>query len=235
MSKIYYERPKQHQNRGKKNNQVKYYSRMSGNSRNQNDGSYENADFQNPDYDSYEGADFTGRGEAPYMSMEEQEQRYYQPSYAAPQYDSARNAEGSRRKRNIKEWIANGVLIVLSLSLVISMAVLISEVRYMTNQYSRTARTFWYEINEGQYTDVIKGRHTNEVNGVVETPELRECYAVADYFEAASLYKVAVHTGNTEDMEKYLAVMEEAYKLFEDVPYIADDINAKLGLEVVLK
>lgn len=223
MNKIYYERPKQPQNQKRsqrQNNQEKYYNRASVNFTNQND--------------EYRDGDFTEQSESPYMSAQEQETQYYQPSYEAPVYASARDAE-VKNNSAVKDWIANGVLIVLTLSLVISIVVLISDIRYMTYDYSKSASTFWYEINEGQYADTVKSRHDNEAGGVFETPELKECYAVADYFEAASFYKVAAHTGNTADMEKYLAVMKEAYKLFGDVSYLAEDINTKLGLEISLE
>ena len=73
----------------------------------------------------------------------------------------------------------------------------------------------------------------NEAKGVYKTSELKQCYAVADYFEAASLYKAAVYKGDTEAMKQYLLRMEEAYVLFDDISYVAEEIDAGLGLEII--
>ena len=166
----------------------------------------------------------------PYMSIEQQEQQYYQPSYKAPVYE----------KRNpvyvkgapIKEAIANLALILLSIVLVISIGVLISEVHMMNHTYTRKAQDFWYAIEYGNYSNLVTMKCDNEANGVYKTSELKQCYAVADYFEAASLYKAAAYKGDTEAMQKYADKMNTAYVLLDDISYVAEEIDAKLGLEI---
>lgn len=166
----------------------------------------------------------------PYMSVEEQEQQYYQPSYQAPVYET--NRPVVVKNNLIKEWIANGALIFLSIVLVISVAVLISEVRMMNRTYTRDAQDFWYSIEYGNYSDMVTMKCDNEAKGVYETSELKQCYAVADYFEAASLYKAAAYKGDTEAMQKYESKMNEAYVLLDDISYVAEEIDAELGLEI---
>ena len=131
----------------------------------------------------------------------------------------------------IKEWIANGVIIVLSISLVIIGLVLISEMRYIDYSYAHDASTFWYAIEDGRYASIVEYRWKNEYSKERPDGEMEQCYAVAEYFEAASLYKVAEAKNDAVASEKYLSIMQEKYKLFEDISYVAEDINQKLGIE----
>ena len=96
--------------------------------------------------------------------------------------------------------------------------------------YERNANSFWMAYDSGRYADSIKDRYENIYNDVVTTAELKQCYAVSEYFEAASLYKAAVVTGKTDKAQEYLAVMEEALEEMGDVEYLAEDINQKLGI-----
>lgn len=204
---IYYERPKHLQNRpntGKRNVNCRVNSTVRNNENTYDEG---------------------------YMSMDEQEQQYYQPSYQAPVYEQDANQEVAK-KNVVKEWIANGALIVLSITLVITITVLIGEVRFMKAVYTHDADDFWYAIEYENYANTVNMKWDNEAKGVYEDRELKQCYAVADYFEAASLYKAAVYTKNTEDMQEYLSVMKESYALLDDISYVAEEINTKLGIEM---
>jgi len=203
MNKIYYERPKNLQNRNKANGQKKVYT---------------NIPQQQMNVDG------------PYMSMDEQENQYYQPSYEAPVYDAV-NPEVTK-KSLIKEWIANGALIVLSLALVLSIIMLITEMKYSFTSYNRDADDLWWYVNNGNYVELVTARNSNEAAGVFETSELSEIYAIADYFEAASLYKVAVFKNDTAGMNKYISAMDEAYMEMGDINYLAEEINEKLGIVV---
>lgn len=203
MNKIYYERPKNLQNRNKANGQKKVYTNIPQQQMN---------------------------ADGPYMSMDEQENQYYQPSYEAPVYDAV-NPEVTK-KSLIKEWIANGALIVLSLALVLSIIMLITEMKYSFTSYNRDADDLWWYVNNGNYVELVTARNSNEAAGVFETSELSEIYAIADYFEAASLYKVAVFKNDTAGMDKYISAMDEAYMEMGDINYLAEEINEKLGIVV---
>lgn len=207
MNKIYYERPKNLQNKNKTSVQrKKVYIRTNETSQ------------QQMSMDDV------------YMSTQEQENQYYQPSYEAPVYE-AKNPEVSRNSL-IKEWIANGALIALSLALVLSIIMLITEMRYSFMSYNRDADDLWWYVNNGNYVELVTARNSNEAAGVFETSELSEIYAIADYFEAASMYKVAVFKNDSTDMDKYITKMGEAYMEMGDVNYLAEDINEKLGIVI---
>lgn len=167
--------------------------------------------------------------ESPYMSAEEQESRYYQPSYQGLQKRSLIE-NVVKQQSPVKDLIANIILVILSIALVIALVKLGEELSYMNRHYERNANSFWMAYDSGRYADSIKDRYENIYNDVVTTAELKQCYAVSEYFEAASLYKAAVVTGKTDKAQEYLAVMEEALEEMGDVEYLAEDINQKLGI-----
>jgi len=169
------------------------------------------------------------RQNGPYMEQADIEEQYYQPAYQAQDYSEQGKLEP--QKREIKELIANGVMIVLSIALVINICVAISVINDMNYSWARKEDNFWYSINDGNYAPLLADAWTNRFSDVKETKGLEQCYAVAEYFEAASLYKAAEYTGNAEKKEKYAKIMEEKLAYFDDIMYIAEDINMKLGIE----
>ena len=140
-----------------------------------------------------------------------------------------------RNQSSGKDLIVNTILVLLSITLVIAFLTLCSELRYIDRHYEREANSFWWEYDSGRYADSIRSRYENIYNGVKETAELKQCYAVSEYFEAASLYKAAAFTGNTGKAQEYLEKMAKAYEEMGDVSYLADDIDTRLGIADVMK
>lgn len=130
-----------------------------------------------------------------------------------------------------KELIINVVLSILSVIFVLVLLTTIVELADMDYSYTRDEDMFWYSIKGGSYNEIVLDAYHNENEGVELTPGLEQCYAIARYFEAASLYKAAVHVGDTEDIAKYTAIMEECLIYMEDVSYIAEDIKEQLGID----
>lgn len=130
-----------------------------------------------------------------------------------------------------KELIINVILVVVSIAFGLILLTTIGELADMDYTYTRDEDMFWYSIKDGEYGDIVYDAYHNQNEGVELTPGLEQCYAVARYFEAASLYKAAVHVGDTEDIEKYVAVMEECLTYMDDILYIAEDINMTFGIE----
>ena len=154
---------------------------------------------------------------------------YYQPSYQPEDYSEKETI--TPLKHGIKEWITNGILIVLSIGLVINICVAISVIGDMNYSYAKKEESFWYDIEQGRYAGLISDTWDNRFSDVEETEGFKQCYAVAEYFEAAALYKTADYTGNPERKEKYAKIMEEKLDYFYDIMYIAEEINEKLGID----
>ncbi len=159
---------------------------------------------------------------------------YYQPNYQPERYMADRNPVISIQSTG-KELIANIVLVLLSITLVIALLTLVAEVGSFNKYYDKEANSFWWDYDNGRYVDSISSKYRNEYNGIKETAELTQCYAVCEYFEAASLYKAAVHTGKEDKAMKYLETMAKAYSEMGDVSYLAEDIDAKLGIVDILQ
>lgn len=130
----------------------------------------------------------------------------------------------------VKDWIANAIIVLLSISFVFLILVAIAESADANAGWSMEEKDFWNYISDEYYADIVEQAYHNENKGVTLTPGLRECHAVAKYFEAASLYKVAVFAGDAEDIKKYSATMEECRKELKDVMYVVEDIDLKLGI-----
>ena len=154
---------------------------------------------------------------------------YYQPNYQAPRYESY-SRPVIVKQNSTKDLVANIILAILSVTLVIAFIALVGEMNDIDRHYEKDANSFWWAYESGRYADSIRDRYENQYNDVKETAELTQCYAVSEYFEAASLYKAAVVTGKTDKAQEYLAVMEEALEEMGDVSYLAEDINQKLGI-----
>lgn len=139
------------------------------------------------------------------------------------------------KQSSTKDLVANIILVLLSISLVIAFITLVGEMTGIDRYYNRDANSFWWEYDNGRYVDSIRVRYENIYNGVTETAELKQCYAVSEYFEAASLYKAAVYTGKEEKAAEYLKIMAKAYSEMDDVSYLADDIDTRLGITDLVK
>lgn len=131
----------------------------------------------------------------------------------------------------MKELITNVVLVLLSIAFVVNLFRAITEVADAPVSFAKSEDSFWYEISEGQYADLVAHSLRSQFTGVKETEGMKQCYAVMEYYEAASLYKVAVEKQNEEDKVKYAAIMEENLAYMSDIMYIAEDIHELFDIE----
>ena len=216
MNKIYYEKPQKPQVQ-KTNSENVFYERPQK-TRGQNDKSVtmENVDMHE------------GNGQYTYTDQE-LEANYYQPSYQKQDYDEGRIL--SMKVTDVKKLIVDGIMVMLSIFLVINLFVAFVSLGDMNLSYDATSNSFWYWMEDGRYTEMVQRTWWNRFEGVKETEEYEQCYAVAEYFEAASLYKVAEYKKDVEKQEKYSKIMEEKLAYLHDIMYIAEDINNKLGIE----
>jgi len=182
----------------------------------------------NTDDTIYRGDEY-GQAEGLYSEHSEIEDNYFQPSYQEQDYtDSVRYVT---QQQGLKELVANGIMIVLSVLLVINLCISVTVIADINYSWTNDEERFWYRINDGDYAQLVEYTWLNRFGGIRETDGLKQCYAVAEYFEAASLYKVAEYMGNIKDKDKYAKIMEEKLVYFDDIMYIAEDINEKLGIE----
>ena len=86
--------------------------------------------------------------------------------------------------------------------------------------------TFLYSIQDGQYSELPEKKNRNEMEHVKADAQLQECYAVADYYEAASMYYMYLQNGDTEKSQKAQADMKTAQSGMGELEYCAAEIDS---------
>ena len=92
------------------------------------------------------------------------------------------------------------------------------------------AEYFTNDIYGEDYAAMVRSYHENIGEGFEGNAEMKEYYGVAKYFEAASLYKVYLETGDTARAERERNRMDAAYEEMGEWNIVKPDIHAKLGL-----
>lgn len=85
-------------------------------------------------------------------------------------------------------------------------------------------------IQQENYAGMLRSAYNNEMRGVASTDTMKECYAVAYYYEAAALYKAYAETGKTEEAEEQKRIMEEQETLMGELTFLAEEIREELGI-----
>lgn len=134
------------------------------------------------------------------------------------------------QKQNGALWIMNAVIVGLCLVLFFGGIHMVKELRYA---FSRPTQTRYLENNvrNESYAYLVDQYHADEVYGGIVTGTKKECYGVAKYFEAASLYKAYLEVGDTERAAIEKEKMDAAYEEMGGWNIAADTIREKLGME----
>lgn len=131
----------------------------------------------------------------------------------------------------------SGALLIMNIVIIILCLVLFGGTIHMFQQlysaFSRSMKTDWLESNvrNENYAYLIANYHEDEVYGGILSGTKKECYGVAAYFEAASMYKAYLETGDTERAAREKEKMDAAYEKMGDWNIAADSIREKLGLD----
>ena len=120
--------------------------------------------------------------------------------------------------------IVIGILsVVFVVSLLVCVAAFWSELSYARG-YVTEPDSFYYSLQDSDYSRVLDGMYRNKAAGVEETAEYREIYAVALYFEAYG------EAGDIASAEREKAVMEAQIPLMGELSYAVEDIHRQLGI-----
>lgn len=131
----------------------------------------------------------------------------------------------------------SGALLIMNILIVALCLVLFGGTIYMFRQlndaFSRPVRTRWMENNlsSENYAYLLDNYHQDEVYGGLLSENKKECYGVAKYFEAASMYRAYLETGDTERAAREKEKMDAAYEEMGGWNIAADSIREKLDLE----
>ena len=120
-----------------------------------------------------------------------------------------------------------GALLVMNLVIIALCLILfwgtIHMFRQLNDAFSRPAKTNWMENNvqSENYAYLVVNYHEDMVYGGL----------LSGYFEAASMYKAFLQTGDTERAAREKEKMDAAYEEMGDWNIAADSIRERLGLD----
>ncbi len=140
-------------------------------------------------------------------------------------------AKGKKHDLSTKLFIAAAAF--LCLILIGEGILFLNRIRPRDRYYTVEANTILHELNRGSYTEALYSVQSNRAAGITEKddPDFALAYAAADYYEAASYY-AAYDRNSQEDLaSKYREKMEEAYQRMGELQFLAEKMNAELGLE----
>lgn len=101
-----------------------------------------------------------------------------------------------------------------------------------SNNYE--GKTYLRYINRNEYNMVVENAQSDRRfrgSKGFETESTKQFYAVADYVEAAFMYKAYKEVGNTAKTEEYAAKIGEAQKGLGSLDFIKEDVNEILGIK----
>lgn len=139
-------------------------------------------------------------------------------------------------KRNKEKKKADPVVGVLNVVIVIMVFVIIyAAFKFVFYwNFDRTSASFVqsaslmdYELSKNDYSGIIQGKYINEFNGITET---KSYHALADYVEAASVYKVYDAKGYHDRASEQKAIMNKARIEMGELTVFADRMDRKFGI-----
>lgn len=95
------------------------------------------------------------------------------------------------------------ITVVLAVLIVWQLLNLALQIHSDVYHYSYDEDTFLYTIQDGRYSELPEKKRRNEMEHVKADAQLQECYAVADYYEAASIYYMYLQNGDAESTGRY--------------------------------
>lgn len=118
------------------------------------------------------------------------------------------------------------------LSLIIVLSIFVTTINVMDSNITENFTTydFEYAYKDGRFSEALKERKQNGMNNYLEsTDSMKEYYAIADYYEAALNYKIAL--SNNENVNKYKEIMDEKRKEVIMYEYYVDEVHDILDIE----
>lgn len=134
--------------------------------------------------------------------------------------------------KTIKDHIFNIMIGILCVVLVITTFVTVGNFLDNMRIYTYDEEDFLYCIQSENYYEMVGYMHNNEVNEVKVTKGMEECYAVARYYEAASMYKAYQAVGRNSEAKEQKDIMQEQMDAMGELSYAVEDIDKQLELKV---
>lgn len=144
------------------------------------------------------------------------------------------NAPVNNKVKDKRNGLLNIIIIVLTVILFFLLVAFIAQTAPRSNNFytESSAEDLIRRMNYSGYQRLLESVYENRTLGVTadKKPELTVPYAIADYYEAAFLYKGYL-SAKAPGTDKYLQAMNDAKSLMGEYTYIADEIDEYLGLD----
>ena len=121
--------------------------------------------------------------------------------------------------------IYRGIIFILAIASIWQLATAVGDIFGSRYQYYFEKDSFFYNIEDEEYWYLPRERKANMVSNIPDDAQMLECYAVADYYEAASLYYAYENIGNIAKAAIAKADMEEAKGRMGGLSYCAEEID----------
>ena len=126
--------------------------------------------------------------------------------------------------------ITNFAMVVLAFLIVLFVGMGISEMIDGMKLYTYSEDSLLYALEDGRYGDLVSYHHKNMVSNAKSTETMKECYAIATYYEAALDYQLAVGENDKDLQMELQSKMKVAADHMGELSYAKEDIDTLLGI-----
>lgn len=129
------------------------------------------------------------------------------------------------RQKFAESRLWNVIIFLLGALLLLNIAMAVMSVGEELKGYPYEESSFLYAMESRDYARMLEMKHRNEGYRVKTTETMRECYAVAQYFEAAVYERAYREDGQTDKAEAYRKKKEEQREAMGAFSYAAEEID----------
>ena len=140
------------------------------------------------------------------------------------------NNKTRTRKQSAVLMVMNVVIVILCVGTFLCGIRLIREIRFASGE-KYNAETMENFIRYDSYDILSQYYHINQVQNVKADANMKECYGVAKYYDAAVMYKAYETVGDENRAASEKQAMDAAYQEMGEWRITADTINKPLGIK----
>ena len=111
------------------------------------------------------------------------------------------------------------IIVLIFVMLYVGQSALFYKSRADKRPFSQEPSMMSFELQQGDYISLIKGKYINKFNGDTKAAGY---HLLADYIEAASMYRVYNEKGYTDKADEQKAVMDDARMKMGELTVFAD-------------
>lgn len=135
-----------------------------------------------------------------------------------------------KNRKTLSNIFVGIVIFILSFMLVINISRFVKELQDSIGGYKTSEDHLLYYVQEGNYARMVERIQMNEFLGVKPSQTMKECYAIARYYEAATFYKAFIENNNLEKAAGKKEIMDQQEQLAGEMKYIINEINESLEI-----